>query len=620
MAELLPGDSQIGVATDQGFVMLYLYRMSVKITKERGQVKKVPDFLQIPIISLLPKRKPLTVIFGSAGSGKSTSLKRLAYLFATRGLKFESSEKPTIPVLLRAPDLASNLSRSLVEYCDAACKRITGSLTSSFSSEDLNAGRVCVLVDALDELPVEHDRISVLSLIGQFHQKYPNCSVVVTSRDYNSVKSLAALQDYETYTLSPIDHKQAHQILKTLQKGKNLPAEKSQELIRRLDEVHGMELNPLLVTVFAATSDYCRQDIPANITELFKKFTEMMLGRWDATKGFKYQYHAPLKDFILQKIAFEMHRDKLTSIDMDRFERILTTELENRGYNADTVQLRDEILNRSGLFIVVGHVIQFRHLMMQEFFAGRGISSTDYLNAVIADPWWRRPIVFYFGEHPGDSGALNNAITALDGRTVEENYNSALTLGLALQACYLVEIKDKIDIYRWTVDAISAAKDSFFEGELGRRFPLRNFVFYYLLGRDSVALSVLENKTNEILDKWKRAAIRNEDREVRLFWVICGLIECGAITDVEDLVAEFKPVDLRFLLGIHLGCFLTQHVRVAPKAQRDAAKRICNVLASEIEHLRAKLLEEVRTDLLEMRKGVINEIELPPAASEPEEV
>src|SRR5258708_19703030 len=102
--------------------------------------------------------------------------------------------------------------------------------------------------------------------------------------------------------------------MRRVKKDRTPPAEKSHELVRRLEAVHGMELNPLLVTVFAATSEYSRQDIPANITELFKKFTEMMLGRWDASKGFKQQYHAPLKDFILTKVAFEMHKKRVTGI------------------------------------------------------------------------------------------------------------------------------------------------------------------------------------------------------------------------------------------------------------------------------------------------------------------
>jgi hypothetical protein len=612
MAEILPSNSQIGVATDQGFVMLQLYQMGTKMKKERGQLKRVPDFVQIPIVALLKnKKQTLSVVFGTAGSGKSTSLKRLAYILASRGLRFESQQRPVVPILLRAPDIASDPGISMVAHCDAESKRITGLSSSSFSAQDLQAGRVFILIDALDEVPEEGGRTSVLASIKQFHQMYPACPVVVTSRDYDTVKSLAALKNFEAYTLSPINHKQAHQMLKTLQKGKNLPLESSQEIVRRLEEVHGMELNPLLVTIFAATSDYSRQDIPANITELFKKFTEMMLGRWDATKGFKHQYHAPLKDFILTKIAFEMHKEKQTKISVERFDSILRKELGNRGYDADIPQLRDEIINRSGLFIVLGESIEFRHLMMQEFFAGRGISSGEYLNSIVTDPWWKRALIFYFGDNPGNSDALHHTIAALQERTVEEKYHSAIALGLALQACYLVEIKDKVTIYEWVVGAISDAKEEFLSaaGET-KKSPVSWFVFYYLFGRDSVALSVLKSKAQELWEKWKNGTLSTDDKDTRMFWLICGLIECGAMLNVEELVKDFKPADARLLLAISMGSYLLQHVRISPKPQRDAADRVCSQLAGRIGHLRSKLLEEFRTDLLEVREGAVKAIEV----------
>lgn len=617
MADLLPGNSQAGVATDQGFVMLQLYRMTLKLEKHKGQISKVPHLEQLPITGLLKKKQRLFVIFGSAGSGKSTSLKRLAYLLANRGLKFASSEKPKIPILLRATDIAGNLDRSLVELCDAECRRLTGLSSGSFSTDDLTGGRVAIFIDALDELPGDDARVSVLTLVRQFHLNYPDCIVIVTSRDHSSVQSLAALNDFDKYNLSPIDYKQAQQIIKTMQKGKSLPSEKSQELVRRLEEVHGMELNPLLVTVFAATSEYSRQDIPANITELFKKFTEMMLGRWDATKGFKYQYHAPLKDFILTKVAFAMHKEKMTSIDLGNFDHILKTELENRGHNADTEQLRDELINRSGLFIRVNDTIEFRHLMMQEFFAGRGIPSTDYLHTVITDPWWRRAIVFYFGEHPDGAAALRSAMASLQGRTTEDNYNSALTLGLALQACYLVEVKDKVDIYRWVVDGMANAKDEFLAaGDSEGRTPITRFLFYYLFGRDSVALSVLESRVDDILDTWNGTDIPEDYRDIRVFWILTGLIESGAMNDVERLIKTFKPSDPRLLLGIHLGCHLTQHVRVSTKQQSDSAKRICDTLSSRIDHLRTQLLDEMKAELLEVRQGAIKTVEARPLPNE----
>jgi hypothetical protein len=335
----------------------------------------------------------------------------------------------------------------------------------------------------------------------------------------------------------------------------------------------------------------------------------MMLGRWDATKGFRHQYHAPLKDFILTKVAFEMHREKVTKIERNRFDHIVKTELENRGYTADTEQLRDEIFNRSGLFRITDDAIEFRHLMIQEFFAGRGISTSEFLQTVVADPWWRRAVVFYFGENPYNSEALYSTIAGLRDKSVEDIYNAALTLGLALQACYLVEVKHKIDIYRWVIDGLANARDEFLNMDIMKGRPKAKFIFYYLVGRDSVALSVLESRVQDIVNQLGDRKLPADDADIRMFWIIVGLIECGALDAADALLKKFKPSDPTLLLCIHLGCYLIQHVRMSNKQQQETARKISDSLSAKINHLKINLLEEMKTELLEIRQGTVKTLD-----------
>ena len=165
-------------------------------------------------------------------------------------------------------------------------KRITSSSISSFGTKELNDGKVVVLIDALDEIANDDDREGIVKKIIEFNLNYPNCKLILTSRNYSFLNKIPEIKKFVVYSISPISYKEVDQILKRFEKKEALTKENSKELMRRLQEIHGMGLNPLLVTIFAATSDYNRKDIPANITELFKKFTEMMLGRWDERRVF----------------------------------------------------------------------------------------------------------------------------------------------------------------------------------------------------------------------------------------------------------------------------------------------------------------------------------------------
>jgi hypothetical protein len=614
-SDLVPSGSISDAATDSMFVQLRLHRTFLKPQKRLGQVTMVAEFEDLPVTGIISRKERMVLILGEAGAGKSTSIKRLAYILADRGLASDSTCK--IPVLLRSSEIWTGKEKSLLDIAIGACVRLMKSSKASFSNEDLVAGRVVILIDSLDELAIDAARASVITKALEFNAHFPKCQIIVTSRDYAYLKTLDGLKLFTQFRLFPIDYKQAEQILKRFEKKRSLSSQKSKEILRRLQEVHGMELNPLLVTVFAATSDFDRKDVPANITELFKKYTEMMLGRWDAGKGFSQQYHAPLKDFLLTKVAYEMHRRRITSIDLDEFLLLLKTEIASRGHQAEIKQITEEILNRSGLFRVFGEKVEFRHHLLQEFFAGRGIPNKEALETVVSDEWWQRAIVFYFGENPGDSGTFAYLTKALGSRRITETYIAAVTLGLSLQACYLMNTEEKTQIFPWIVDNIAKAKDLFLKAADDKgRYPLSKFLAYYLIGRDAVACTILRDNFSKIEQLLLKEDQSREDQEIRKFWLFVGLMESGSLDQVREQILSFRPTDIRLLLAFHLGCFLLQHHRVAEKHEKKSASEICGHLSSTISHLRTQLLQEFKSELLEIRQGEIKTFELPTSAEE----
>ncbi len=604
--ELLSSNLVPVASSEESFVSLSLYRLITKIRKSHGKVEREPSIEQLPITSIITKPHRLVAVLGSAGSGKTTSLLRLIYTLAEHSLKASEDADLRIPIFLRAQDISENLNLSLIELSDKKTTELSKYQKPAFTNSDLTSGRVYIMIDALDEVSDRHVQEAIIEKVVDFNQLYPGCQVIVTSREFSAIEEIGPFKGFIEYRLSPINYKQAQSIIVRLQKGQSLPVEKSSELLRRLQDVHGMELNPLLVTVFAASTDYSRADIPANITELFKKFTEMMLGRWDSTKGMALQYQAPLKDFVLQKIAFEMHRRRVTKIPLREFEEMVLRELEIRGYKAKADILVDEILFRSSLFRVISDTVEFRHLMLQEFFAGRGITSIEVLESLIYDVWWRRAIVFYFGENPGNADAFKHIIEAIPTKTPPEIFNALVTLGLALQACYLVKVDKKLPVFQWLIANLADIQDIYEKDFVSfSKFPLHAFINYYIWARDSVALNNLKDYLEDVLNKLNKDTTDNHKLELRRFWLIVGLIEIGEVELAEILLKNFHPEDTRLLLGIHLGCFLLQHTRVATKKEKDSANRICEHVARNISDLRNKLMVEFKSELLELRNDSI---------------
>lgn len=605
--------SQLGIGvdvaspiTDETYVQLYLHRLNPAAEK-MGGVKKTKLLEELPVQQVLNRPERLILMTGEAGAGKTTSLRRLALLLVQHAL--QSKDATEIPVFLRATEI-DRLNERLVDVAALVASRLTPESACCFSMKELQEGNVAILIDGYDELASESQRQLLVERIREFHATFTRCRVILTSRDYSYARRLPEELPFLRYNISPINIQQTEKIVVRLSRGKSLRPEQAQEMLRRLDNIHGMELNPLLVTVFIATSDYSRQDIPANITELFKKFTEMMLGRWDSSKGLAQQYHAPLKDFLLCRVAFQMHEARVTMWPLKKCRETIERELVERGHEADVSVLLEEILERSGLLVVQDQEIRFRHLLIQEFFAGRGIPDAEFLHSVIDDPWWTKAVVFYFGEDPENHKELQAVIQAMDGRATKKLYQAAISIGLALQACYLTKLADKAIILRWVLTSLAVTKEEMI-GEIASGVqndpPVMDTLFYYLFARDAVACKAICGVSEQVFGEQQETP--NTEAEVQQFWCLAGLIETGDLRQAEEYLKHYKPSDLRLLLCLHLGCYYVWKLRIASPEQKKIAERLSERIAPRVEQLRKKLLSEVKGLLLEVRSGEVQAID-----------
>src|SRR5690606_2970711 len=104
------------------------------------------------------------------------------------------------------------------------------------------------------------------------------------------------------------------------------------------------------------------------------------------------------------------HSERKTTINVTEFTSRIEYELGDVGFKGAKIDTLLEEIRRSGLFREYEGQIEFRHLLIQEYFAGRGITDTELLVRCVADEWWRRAIVFYFGANPGNEESLTRTI------------------------------------------------------------------------------------------------------------------------------------------------------------------------------------------------------------------
>ena len=612
-SEILTDNLTADCLTDEGYIDLHLVSTDVKPKRDGRDTVNEPVFDEILSSRLLSRPESLILILGEAGSGKSTLLLRLAFLAATTSVVSEKNY--VIPVLFKAPKFQKLDDQSFIEYLEKTTSEVSKVPRSAFSMEDLQSGRVMVIVDALDELNCNERRDALIQSLADFHALFPKCKVIVSARPYTFLRKNSSMRVYKRFRISSISVKESERIIqRQLDQSKSNSSESqnaARELLRKVDTVHGFELNPLLVTVFAAVTRGSVSELPANVTELFKKYSELMLGRWDEKKGMGQQIQAHIKDFVLCRIAFRMHSERKTQISRHDFQKIGVEILEERGREVEAPILLEEILNRSSLFRQSDEIIEFRHHLIQEFFAGRGIPDSDFLPKVLSDDWWRKAVVFYFGERPTSLNEMTELIMSVHATDPSERFEIAATIGLALQAVYLGDAEQKLDIWKWVADTFTCELGDYIDSSVDyKRYPVLNFLACYLFSRDSVALALLPNRLSSIkawLEESEDLLPSDLKHEGRLFWLITALLEVGSVSAAQPYVDRLRArtKDDRLLLAIHCGSALAEKVRYLGDAEQEQAREIQSKLRRRISPLGAELLNEIGTQLLEMRRGEI---------------
>ncbi|MBS1516441.1 MAG: NACHT domain-containing protein [Bacteroidetes bacterium] len=605
-------ENSLNPITDENFIPLHFYRTDLQIKKIKGKIINDPVLNEYNLKDILVEKSKLILILGEGGSGKSTLLRRILFKCADDGLK--DLENSIVPIFLIASELKND--EELIDLLTRETMKYSNSDKNVFTLDDLKNGRILALIDGLDEIGDEMDREVILEKILNFYSTYQNCKIILTSREYKFVQENIKLSPFKTFRISPISINEASELLKIYEKNKQITSKQSNEILRRLDNVHGFNLNPLLVKIFADTKEFTTSDIPPNITELFKKYTELMLGRWDENKGLAIQYQAELKFYILKNFGFYLHINRKRDINIEEFKKYVQDYLNSIGEDEINIDIiTNEILYRSNLFNINGDLVSFRYFLVQEFFAGLGMENIDIIKKYVGDEWWQRPIVFYFGDKPGLTTALEQLFDLSKNDSTIDKFVFSVTFGLALQAAYRIPIQDKIRMYENMIDEITLSKNDVVKViDGGDKYPIRNFILYYLIGKEAVACDILLRKDSRILSNATNSLVdidsgMKEFYELKLFWLIINLLENDHIEKAFELLKKHKINDPILLLAISLNCFFIMKIKISSKESKRDAEKLLKYIDPRISGIKKIYLKEFKSILLEMRDGKIKEIE-----------
>ncbi|MGX1710279.1 HEAT repeat domain-containing protein [Streptomyces albidoflavus] len=232
------------------------------------------------------------VVLGDPGAGKSTLAKYLALALAG-GLEAVPEElgplEGLVPVLVELREYAvpEAWGDTVEDFIERAHTQAYLPLPRELLTRLLQDGEAVVLFDGLDEVFDPGRRAAMARRITAFAAKYPQCRVIVTSREYGYQSHEFASADFCQLMLEDLTREQVEEFVRRWYR--SAYPDDPQLAERRIDRMLGAvrdvgsvgELagNPLLLTILAAIGQ--SRTIPRERREMYAHAIEVLIERWD---------------------------------------------------------------------------------------------------------------------------------------------------------------------------------------------------------------------------------------------------------------------------------------------------------------------------------------------------
>ncbi|MBZ3903464.1 NACHT domain-containing protein [Streptomyces griseiscabiei] len=260
----------------------------------------------------LLKQTTRLVILGDPGGGKTTLALKLT-LDVARGLGTGSALQTPLRVVLR--EYASHYKanqESIIRFLEKQSEAVYSTPASEGAIEYLLLnGRAVVVFDGLDELTDTSLRETIVDIVEAFAHAYPTTPILVTSRRVGYEMAPLDENMFAVAQLSPFGGMQKQEYVQkwfSQVKGSVGDGDMSTRFLVESSHASDLTSNPLMLGLMCAL--YRGEGyIPRNRPDLYRRCSEFLFERWDASRGISVQ-----KPFE-QGIRFAMFSLALSMLD-----------------------------------------------------------------------------------------------------------------------------------------------------------------------------------------------------------------------------------------------------------------------------------------------------------------
>lgn len=347
---------------------------------------------------------PYSVILGEPGSGKTTALERLAWVYAQRSLAHAQTTtlRLVVPIMARLTDyqgeadLLPMVRRVLNRGGLALATDLSVRATLQASDADF-----VLLLDGLNEVSRQHAD-AVYNALRRHTDEFEKHALHLTCRtaDFDQPKAAAVLPSAtQLWAVQPLadairhwgDDAGASDVRDYLRR--HLGADRGRRLYERLqadDRLHSLARLPLFLFMFKETAGDGAGDLPANRGDLVRRFI--------TSDRVLYPVPQDLRSRLvrsLEALAWRMAEAGTLEIDEETLYDELAAVRGRRTYALDEMR---QYLQATGLLVALGEErYRLLHQLVQEYGAAAYLAAqaqcAEQLPQLAQQEWWRESCV-----------------------------------------------------------------------------------------------------------------------------------------------------------------------------------------------------------------------------------
>lgn len=319
--------------------------------------------------------------------------------------------------------------------------------------------------------------------------------------------------------------------------------------LRRSDLFKQLPQSPIAASLLSSLIAQNQNDLPSNLTELYSKSIEYMLGRWDVQKGLAPEKEYQATDRVTLLLAEYIVSNQLIWMSYDEAVEMVIDWHRKRNTGVELESLLARVFHTSGIFAIDidDKKLSFRHRSFGEYlYAKAAKSKANLLPTEWAfQAYWVECTFFYIGML-GDCEELLKILFDKTPQDEDETWLKLLALPDYILAGYQTEYSIVEDnLYRLFVSAAILYRDVR-EGKTRSRLTELSEIhllwFFQRIIRYCYNYDFLKPAISQTILKIDGSAIDGTDKVYALFFAACFAAQLEDFSGFEYIIKTY-PTD-----------------------------------------------------------------------------